>query len=304
MLSRSHWPALLVICVLAACLAKVPPAFAGWLDDMAVGETHRLEPGAFYRQLRKAPPAAGQRVGVLPVALDRELAASFEYGDRARLFVPIGDVIQARLAAGTGLTMLEATSLPAEGAPRVYVGSAAGDLAPPDAEQSASPADRFPPMVLHLERPSKAWQAAAREFMAREGLSHLVVVRVGASQYPKGRSGVFAKNLLLGTGHEVPVKFLTAEDKLMEVLQVTGLLVGADGQVLRAGAEGILGRDTPFVAQVFDVTKTLDDQTLEAAATTERRQDLPGAPLALEVAVDNLVAQLLQDSTRLRRPLP
>jgi hypothetical protein len=303
MLFRSRRPALLLACVLAAGLAGPPPAFAGWLDDRAAGETHRLEPGTFYRQLHKAPPAAGRKVGVLPVALDRELAASFEYGDRLRLFMPIGDVVQRHLATSEGLRMLEATALPMDGSPRVYVGSAAGDLAPPDAEESASPADRFPPMVLHLERPSKAWQAAAQAFMSREGLSHLVVVRVGASQYPKRRSGAFAKTLLLGTGHQVPVKFLTAEDKLMEVLQVTGLLLGADGRVLRAGAEGILGRDTPFVAQVFDVTKTLDDDTLEAAAT-ERRQDLPGAPLALEVAVDNLVAQLLQDSTRLRQPLP
>jgi hypothetical protein len=115
---------------------------------------------------------------------------------------------------------------------------------------------------------------------------------------------VFAKSLLLGTGHEVPVKFLTAEDKLMQVLQVTGLLVGADGRVLRAGAEGVLGRDTPFKVQIFDVEKLLDDETLQAALDTERRQDLPGVPLSLEVAVDNLVAQLLQDSSRLRVPLP
>ncbi len=53
------------------------PATAGWLDDLAVGETHRLKPGVFHHRLRKAPPASGQSVGVLPVGLDRELADSF-----------------------------------------------------------------------------------------------------------------------------------------------------------------------------------------------------------------------------------
>jgi hypothetical protein len=158
--------------------------------------------------------------------------------------------------------------------------------------------------VLHLERPSKAWQEAARKLMAAEELTHLVLVRIAVSQYPKEQRGFTKKAVLLGTGYEAPVKFLTAVDKPIEVLQVTGMLVGSDGRVLRAGAEGILGRDTPFTAQVFDVSKLLDDETLAAALTTERRDDLPENPLALEVAVDNLVAQLLQDSGRLRMSLP
>jgi hypothetical protein len=295
------------VAIVAALLWAVfpSPASAGWLDNLAVGETHRLEPGTFYHKVRKAPPAAGQRVAVLPVGLDRELAASFEYADRARVFTPIGDAVQARLATTEGLRVVEATALPKDGAPRVYVGSATGDLAPPDAEQSASaPGDLLPPMVLHLERPSKAWQDAARKFMAAEGLTHLIVVNVAVSQYPKEQRGLTKKAVLLGTGYAAPVKFLTAVDKPIEVLQVTGLLVDADGRVLRAGAEGVLGRDTPFTAQIFDISKVLDDEALQAALTAERRHDLTEAPLALEVAVDNLVAQLLQDSRRLRMPLP
>ena len=211
--------------------------------------------------------------------------------------------MQDRLAAAPGLRKLDAGSLPAAGAPRVYVGSAIGDLAPPDAEEVYSPADRFPPMVLHLERPSKAWRAAAARLMADQGLDYLVVVNLSVSQYPKGRSGVFAKNVLLGTGHERPVKFLTAEDKLLQVLQVTGVIVDAEGQVVRAGAEGILARDTPFLAQVVELEQMLDDEALAAALTTERREDLPGTPLSLEVATDNLVGQLLLDPRRVLRPL-
>lgn len=99
------------------------------------------------------------------------------------------------------------------------------------------------------------------------------------------------------------MKFLTAEDKLRQVLQVAGVIVNAEGQVVRAGAEGILARDTPFLAQAFELEKVLDDEGVAAALSSERRDDLPGAPLNLEVAFDNLVGQLLLDPRRVLRPL-
>jgi len=72
--------------------------------------------------------------------------------------------------------------------------------------------------------------------------------------------------------------------------------------LVRAGAEGILARDTPFAAQVFDVSKVLDDRTLERVLTKERRKDLPGDPPKREVALGNLVAQLRGDRAALRIP--
>jgi len=107
---------------------------------------------------------------------------------------------------------------------------------------------------------------------------------------------------VLGTGNEEPIKFLTAEDKLLEVLQLTGALVDAQGRVLRAGAEGILARDTPFAARVVEVEKAIDDRTLEKVITSERRDDLPGSPAEWEVALENLRAQLRGDRTALVVP--
>lgn len=291
------------VAALTAGFLLAAPAGAGFLDGWTVGETHHLDPGKFYQDIRKSPPAAGKVIGILPVTLDREIVASFEYGDRRQEFDPVMAAMQARLAAADGLRAVDGSALPAEGAPRVYVGSAIGDLAPPDAGQMQEPDERFPPMVLFLEKPSKAWQEAASKLMAGQGLEHLVLVTLSVSQYPKGRSGVFAKNVLLGTGHEQPVKFLTAEDKLMEVLQVTGILVDAQGRVVRAGAEGVMAQDTPFLAQVVEATKMLDDAAIRKVLTTVRRDDLPGAPLSLDVALDNLVGQLLKDPARILRPV-
>lgn len=114
----------------------------------------------------------------------------------------------------------------------------------------------------------------------------------------KGYSGVFRKEVALGTGLRQPVKFLTAEDKPVEVLHLTGVLVDASGKVVRAGAEGIVLRDTPFLAQTIDVTRTFDEDELRRVLSQERRNDLPGAPLKVDVALDNLVAQLTRSELR------
>ena len=121
----------------------------------------------------------------------------------------------------------------------------------------------------------------------------------GLAAAPPCASGV---KVVLGTGYEEPIAFLTAEDKLLEVLQVTGVLVDAQGRVVRAGAEGILSRDTPFAAQVFDVGKVLDERTLTRVLTKERRSDLPGDPLKWQVALGNLLAELRGDRAALQVP--
>jgi len=271
------------------------------LDAAAVAETHRLEEGEFYRDAGSGARPAAATAELLPAVLDPELAGVLGYGGREGEFAPLLAAVNADLAARACCRFLPGQSLPA-GAPHVYVGSAAGEFAPPEGEQQVFPQDPFPPMVLHLRRPSAAWQQALAELLAREGASHAVVVSLGVSQYPKGRRGVFGKEVVLGTGHEEPIRFLTADDKLLEVLQLTGVLVDAEGRVVRAGAEGILARDTPFAAQVIDVSKVLDARTIEQVLTVERRADLPGNPLKWEVALGNLLAGLGADPAGRRVP--
>ncbi len=282
-----------------ACVA----GFAGCatLDEAAVGETHRLAEAEFYLDLRADGGVAVGPVLLLPAGLAPELAGTLGYGGRQGEFAPLLAALNDDLRGRACCRYVTQPALPA-GGPQLYVGSAGSDLAPPEAEQQVLPQDRFAPMVLHLGRPSEAWRRAAAELMAREGASHAVVIWLGVSQYPKGRQGVFGKKVVLGTGHEVPIRFLTAEDKLLEVLQLTGVLVDAEGRVVRAGAEGILARDTPFAAQVFDVEKVLTDDALAAVLTTERRVDLPGAPPSWQVALGNLLAQLRGDPAALVVP--
>jgi hypothetical protein len=282
----------LALATLAGCAA---------LDEMSVARTQRLDAGEFYADLGDGVRRPVDPALLVPVTLDPELTTSLGYGQRAAEFAPIVSALNAALQGMACCRLVAAPALPA-GAPWVYVGSAAGEFAPAEAQQQVFPHDRFPPMVMHVRQPSAAWSRVMAALLAREGARHAVVVTLAVTQFPKGREGVFGKKVVLGSGYEAQVEFLTAEDKPLEVLALTGVLVDAQGRVVRAGAEGILARDTPFAAQVFDVSKVLDDRTLERVLTTERRGDLPGDPFKWEVALGNLVAQLRLDRAAVRTP--
>ena len=285
----------------AAVLALASLSGCAALDEMSVAQTQRLDEGQFHVDLANGVRQQVDPTVILPVALDPELATSLGYGQRAGEFGPIVSAMNQALQAMACCRYAAGAGLPA-GAPWVYVGSAAGEFAPAEAGEQVLPHDQFPPLVMHVRKPSPSWSQAMAALLAREGAQYAAVVTLAVSQYPKGREGVFGKKVVLGTGYEEKIEFLTAEDKLLEVLQLTGVLVDAQGRVVRAGAEGILARDTPFAAQVFDVSKVLDDRTLERVLTKERRQDLPGDPLKWEVALGNLVAQLRGDPAALRIP--
>lgn len=292
---------------IAGCGRASMVVFAAWLagcatlDEMSVAQTERLDEGEFYVYVGDGVRQQVDPVVLVPVSVDPELSAALGYGQRAGEFAPIVAAMDAALQGMACCRYVAAAELPA-GAPWVYVGSAAGEFAPAEAQEQVFPHDQLPPMVMHVRKPSAAWSQAMADLLARAGARYAVVVTLGVSQYPKGRKGVFGKKVVLGTGYEERVEFLTAEDRLLEVLALTGVLVDARGRVVRAGAEGILARDTPFAAQVFDVSKVLDDRTLRQVLTKERRRDLPGDPLSWEVALDNLVAQLRGDRAALRVP--
>jgi hypothetical protein len=297
-MGKSKIPAVARSLVLAAAVLVSGCAA---LDERAVAQTQRLEEGEFYAYVGDGVRQDVDPAVLLPVALDPELTTSLGYGQRSAEFAPLVAAMNERLQGLGCCRYVTGAALPPT-APWVYVGSADGEFAPAEAQEQVSPHDRFPPMVMHVRKPSSAWSEAMAGLLAREGARYAVVVSLGVSQYPKGRAGAFGKKVVLGTGYQEPVEFLTAEDKLLEVLQLTGVLVDAQGRVVRAGAEGILARDTPFAAQVLDVSKVLDDRTLERVLTRERRKDLPGDPLKWEVALGNLLAQLRGNRAALQVP--
>lgn len=263
------------------------------LERHATAETHRLDGDARYVDVANPRPAPGTCALLLPATLDRTLQQAFGYSGRLAELQPILDAVNARLAQRAGTCTPLAGQSPDPGsAPRVYVGTADSEFAPPEAADQRLPTDRFAPMVLLLERPAPAWRRQVAALTQAAGRSHAIAIQLGISQYAKGYSRPFRKSVQLGTGNSQPIRFLTSEDKPVDVLHLTGVLLDAGGTPVRAGAEGVILRDTPFLAQAFDVSRLFDESELHGVLHDARRADLPGAPLSLEVALDNVLAQL------------
>jgi hypothetical protein len=281
------------IFVVAACMLQ-----GRALHAAVVAETHRLQEAPYYVDVGRRSPATGTCAVVLPATPDPEFAQTFGYEKRVGDIEPLITAVNARIDAKQGCVRAAREAPMSAGAPRVYVGSADSDYAPIDVGDERVPGDRFAPMVLQLARPGAEWRREVAGIVARAGVDHAIAIQVGVSQYMKGYSGVFRKEVALGTGYRKLVKFLTAEDKPVEVLHLTGVLVDAHGKVIRAGAEGVTLRDTPFLAQAIEVSRMFDDRELARVLTDERRQDLPGEPLAIDIALDNLLAQLTRGEIR------
>lgn len=265
---------------------------AGPLCAAVVAETHRLDGAPYYVDVARPPPAAGVCAITFPVTVDPEFDHTFGYTGRTGELAPLIAMLEQRTGSRQDCVRAVKDTPSPVGAPRVYVGSAESDYAPPDVGDQRVPGDRFAPMVLHLARPGTEWRREVGEIVGREGVGHALLIQLGVSQYVKGYSGAFKKEVVLGTAYREPLRFLTAEDKPVEVLHLTGVLVDGRGHVIRAGAEGIMLLDTPFAAQVVDVERVFDEAELQGVLTRERRHDLPGAPLKIDVALDTLIAQL------------
>jgi hypothetical protein len=105
---------------------------------------------------------------------------------------------------------------------------------------------------------------------------------------------LFKKKVVLGTGYEPEIRFLSAEDKPVEVLQLTAMLFNSKGEVVRAGSEAFLHEDTPFWAQAAGISKSIDNRKIQQALINHRREDLPGNPLAWKTGLQTLLEQTLQ----------
>jgi hypothetical protein len=278
-------------------LAAAGLVAAGPVAADIVAETHRLDNAPYYVDVGRPPPAADSCAVVFRVTVDPGFDERFGYTGRAGELLPLLEALNERIGAMRDCVRAAPEMPDVNGAPRVYVGSAEADDAPPDVGDQRLPGDRFAPMVLHLALPGQEWQRSVGEIVDRAGVDHAVSIHLGVSQYVKGYASTFKKEVVLGTDHRQPLKFLTAEDKPVEVLHLTGVLVDRRGRVIRAGAEGIVMRDTPFAAQVVDAERVFDDVEIQRVLTQERRKDLPGAPLKLDVALDNLITQLTRPWT-------
>ncbi|HSM31235.1 MAG TPA: hypothetical protein VK854_11105 [Woeseiaceae bacterium] len=266
---------------LAACAA---------LDEASVGRTDRLRDAAFYVSYRQ--PANHGPVVVVPVALDPESGEPFNLAGRGAALQPLLGALNASLATHECCRYAASHTLPAVGGPVVYLGMLDGETAPAGTGIEREFHAEYSPMILHSIKPNATWRAAVVALAEQHQASHILLVQLAFTQFPKADRGYFGKKVVLGTNYEVPVRFFSSVDGPIEVIALTGALFDANGNLVRAGGEGIAGYDTPFWVQVFKTGKEIDTTAINELVNSDRREDLPGQPLKWQAALDQLLRQM------------
>ena len=267
-----------------------PPFYAGVSARVVASDTTRIGhlPVAYQRgatQPAMFDPAGGE--GSAVDALLREMTAYVDSLGRAH-------GVTVRLVEGGRVSAVahRATTTP----PDVHFGcvtesGAAGDDCAKRDDGGALGRGRQP-MRLAVGRPSREWTAWMRDVMRDVGVGRALVLTLEIGQHLPRQSGLRGdKEVELGTGHVVRLPWLTSLETPVSVLQLTGALVSPDGLAIRIGAEGIVARRTPLLVSALGAQELLSEKDIEQSRTL-RRDDLPDRPLAWQVALRHLVAQL------------
>lgn len=273
------------------CLGGV----AAGADFVGVGRTDILKGAPFIKTYTKTRPTGA--IAIFPAILDPISTDGPEDGVRNQALRVLADELDRYIQSLEWVHPVDFQP-PGRGVPVAYAGVSDGEYAPAGATTGFDDEKR-PPMILYAQKPSAAWRAELSSQLDAHDLQGAIVVAIGFSEFPKSYRTTFKKRVLLGTGYEADIRFLSAEFEPVHVLYVTGMFLDRDGSIVSAAAEGVLSEDTSFWAQSFGVRKEIDTNSVLKALDEERRDDLPGNPLKLHVAVHNLLAQLLGEPATL-----
>lgn len=282
---RSH-PILFVLLAAAACatgstyrsgvgdrLLKHPPYYAGGSQTPVTGLLGHLpiayQPGARQMPMLDPDSTRGSPIALLLAEMNRSLDS---LKVTTRLVTPV--------AAGSGTP------------PDVRFGCETEPMGDCVTDDSAL-ARGDVAMLLAVGRPSDQWVQWAGGMMDSARVAAVLVITLEIGQYRIRQRGFGSKEVELGSGYVVPLRWFTSLKTPVSVLQLTGALVGRDGRAIRIGAEGMLARRTSLLASAVGLQALITDKEVDELRAA-RRDDLPGSPLVWETALRNLVAGLLQ----------
>lgn len=145
---------------------------------------------------------------------------------------------------------------------------------------------------LAVGRPSEDWTTWAAKEMANGGVPNALLITVEVSDYYVRQHGLAGRKAVeLGTSYTIDVPWLTGMNRPVNVLQLTGALMNADGTAVRIGAEGMLARRTGMMVGGLAAQRVITEEDVDQLRST-RRGDLAGHPLVWRAALRNLVAEL------------
>jgi hypothetical protein len=147
-------------------------------------------------------------------------------------------------------------------------------------------------MRLAIGRPSEAWVTGAQTQLATAGATHTLVITLEMGQYLMRQTGWRGNKIVeLGSGNVQSLPWLSSLETPAPVLQLTGALIDGNGKAVRIGAEGIAAQRTRLLVSAVGGQELFGDEEV-AKVRIARRDDLPGQPLAWQVALRTLVGEL------------
>lgn len=173
------------------------------------------------------------------------------------------DSLQVELVR-LGLTRpLAGADQPATDGPQIRFGIRREGEGPPPGPGDP-PIEESRRMTFAIDGPGRKWKDRVRT-AAGDSVGAVVVIQLGFSeQWVRQTSWKGSKSIELGARRAMPVTWLTSLDDPVQVLQLTGALIGPDGRVLRVGCEGLLARRTGMTASSFGAQETLRETELES----------------------------------------
>lgn len=308
-MSASHafrtLPVLLMAALLSAC------ASTGATFRSGVGDAFPERPPYYAGAPMERVARDTGRIGHLPVAFQRGASQPPAFDPRDGSGSPVDSLLGEMNAYLDSLGV----SAPLVEGRRVSAVAHAATAVPPDVRFGCATESRLPgedcvergdsalgrgrqTMHLAVGRPSAEWVAWLGRVLDESGNTRALVITLEVGQYLMRQEGWRGdKTLELGTGHKARLPWLTSLETPVMVLQLTGALVDREGRAVRIGAEGFHARRTPLLVSALGAQTLLSAEDV-AAARTERRDDLPGQPLAWRVALRELVGRLAGRGTR------
>ena len=268
------------------------PYYAGAKPELVARDTGRIAhlPISFQRDVMQSS-ISEQRQGADSTQLQRLLIEMNAYLDS------LG--VSARLGSGSaGVTQASGAVQPASVAvaPDVQFGCVpALGIAGNECAERAGGAllgRRRQTMKLAVGRPSAEWTTWMQGALADAGASRTLVITLEVADYLPREEGLLGHKVLeLGTGNVTKLPWLTSLETPVSVLQVTGAVVDKEGKAVRIGAEGFYAHRTRLLVSAVGAQEVLRDDDVKAARAL-RRDDLPGQPLAWQVALRELATRL------------
>lgn len=168
--------------------------------EQAVAQnTYRLNKAPHYKSFEKHKGGINQQHRFDKVMLHPDMKREFDYLNREGNMQPIADTLSAYINSLPWVVSWENSSgLPNKGMPYLYVGSAESDASPPSAHMLRGEDELYPPLVMHLNKPSKKWKKEFTKHQKTESDDYQLIIWLGFSEYPKTNKGLFKKKVVLG----------------------------------------------------------------------------------------------------------